>query len=453
MDGHTQILPTRYRNPERIGHGGMGEIFRAEDEVVGRIVAVKVLAERFARDPDLRDRFTREALAAARLSGEPNTVTIFDVGEHGGRPFIVMEYLERGSIEARLRAGPPKREEALEWLDQAARALDAAHRHGVVHRDVKPGNLLLDKENSVRVADFGVASAAGLASLTVTGTVLGTVGYFSPEQAQGERATPASDRYALGVVAYELLAGRRPFEAESPTAEAAAHVHAEVPAISDETDVPRELDAVFERALAKDPSRRYESCAELVAAIRRALQPDTAEALPRFRRRASSRSPAPALVAAFILAAALAGAGLAAIVTNRGDEEGARERVVTRTLQGTTIRQTVTQKPAPEPPPPPPPATPPPPPPSSSSGVALTDQATNLLERGDYPGAERAARQAVAALQGSGELYEAYAEYDLGAALAGLGRCQEALPHLARSEAIQGSRADIRRVRASCAGR
>ena len=244
MRSENDLLPPRYLRPTRIGYGGMGEIFRAEDEVLGRTVAIKVLSEQYARDESLRARFTREALAAARLSAESGMVTIFDVGEWEGRPFIVMEYLAGGSLEARLsEGGPPPVEEALAWLDQAAGALDAAHRHGVVHRDVKPGNLLLDSDGDLRVADFGIASAAGLHSLTLTGTVLGTAGYLSPEQARGERATPASDRYSLAIVAYELLTGRRPFESESPTAEATAHVQAEVPSISPQ------LDPVFRRAL------------------------------------------------------------------------------------------------------------------------------------------------------------------------------------------------------------
>src|SRR5439155_12972659 len=139
-------------------------------------------------------------------------------------------------------------------------------------RDVKPGNLLLDREGHVHVADFGIASGAGLDSLTMTGTVLGTAGYLSPEQAQGDRATPASDRYALAVVAFELLAGRRPFQAESPTAEAAAHIHAQVPSVCDGVSLPCELDRVFATALAKDPAQRFGSCAEFVAALRAALE-------------------------------------------------------------------------------------------------------------------------------------------------------------------------------------
>ena len=454
MAYENDILPPRYKNPHRIGHGGMGEIFRAEDEVLGRTVAIKVLAERYSRDESVRARFTREALAAARLSSEPSTVTIFDVGEWHDRPFLVMEYLEGGSLADRLKAGRPTPAQSIRWLEEAAEALDAAHRHGVVHRDVKPGNLLLTNDGAIRVADFGIASAAGMVSLTVTGTVLGTAGYLAPEQASGERATAASDRYALGVVAYELLAGSRPFESESVTAEAAAHVHAEIPPISERADLPRELDPVFERALAKSPADRFETSAQFVDALREGLRGGataTRDLAPAVRRR-SSLVP---LVAVLALATGLAGAGLAAIVAGRGDGKSAAPSVVirTRTMPGTTVRQTVTQRPpAPQPPPPAAPPPPPPPPPAvaGGNGVALTDQATRLLQAGDYVGAERSARQAVSALQGSGELYEAYAEYDLGAALAQLGRCSEALPHLDRSERLQGHRKEIDRARKAC---
>ncbi len=194
----------------------MGDIYAATDEVLGRKVVVKLLAERYAPDAGIRERFKREGLAAARLSGQPGAVTIFDVGEWEGRPFIVMEHLAGGSLEQRIRqdgAQPPGR--ALAWLEQAATALDAAHARGIVHRDVKPANLLLNERDEVRVADFGIASAAGLHSLTLTGTVLGTAGYLSPEQAAGHRSGPASDLYALAVVAYELLSGHRPFARES----------------------------------------------------------------------------------------------------------------------------------------------------------------------------------------------------------------------------------------------
>src|SRR5438067_6978543 len=232
MPVSTAILPRRYHAPRRIAVGGMGDVYCATDETLGRTVAIKVLAERYAEDESVRARFRREALAAARLSGNPNIVTIFDVGEYQERPMIVMEYLNGGSLEARVHGQggcPPV--QALAWLEQAAAALDSAHAAGVVHRDIKPGNLLLDKRDHVHVGDFGIASAVGLDSFTETGTILGTAGYLSPEQARGERATAASDRYSLAVGAYELRAGRRPFESESTTAEAARHATAPVPSI------------------------------------------------------------------------------------------------------------------------------------------------------------------------------------------------------------------------------
>jgi hypothetical protein len=279
-------------------------------------------------------------------------------------------------------------------------------------------------------------------SLTMTGTVMGTAGYLSPEQAQGERASPASDRYALAVVAFELLTGRRPFESDSPTAEAAAHVQAPIPSISALSDLPSELDPVFESALAKDPAQRFGTAADFVAALRQAL----AAGAGTTRRLAPTgpparRSPALALIAAFLLAAAIAGAGLAAILATRGDGNSAAPSVVTQTLLGRTVRRTVTEAPT---------SAPQPPPPSTPNGVALTDEATRLLREGDYAGAERTARQALAALAGSGQLYEAYAEYDLGSALVGLGRCDEALEHLDRSEEIQGHRKEIDKVRKEC---
>ncbi len=273
MTVELDLLPERYTGPQPIGRGGMGEIFRATDTTLGRAVAIKLLDPRFAQDEAVRERFTREALAVARLSGNSNIVTIYDVGEWRGRPFIVMEYLGGGSLQETVtQGGAQPAGRALEWLEQAAGALDAAHREGVVHRDVKPANLLLDRHGRVHVADFGIASATGLNSLTQTGTVLGTASYLSPEQAKGERATPASDLYSLGVVAFELLTGRRPFEGDSVAAEAAAHVTGAIPSVCDVNPAaPCELDPVFARALAKDPAERYGSGAELVAALRGAL--------------------------------------------------------------------------------------------------------------------------------------------------------------------------------------
>jgi Protein kinase domain len=452
------FLPDRYRYPERIARGGMGEVYRAEDLDLARLVAIKVLADRFAENDAIRGRFTREALAVARLSNAPNTVTIFDVGETDeGRPFIVMEYLSGGSLEDRLRQGPVPTEDALEWLGQAAVALDAAHAGGIVHRDVKPGNLLLDADGCVHVADFGVARATGLDSLTLAGTVLGTAGYLSPEQARGEQAGPASDRYALGVLAFELLTGERPYQRDTTAAEAAAHVHEAVPSIHDRNPaLPAALDRCFRRALAKDPARRFESNTAFVTALRDALtEPErpvavAAAAAPPVRRHSRHPWRIPAIVG-LLAAAALVGALLAPALVDGGEESS-----------GATTAPVTTQAPAtdpeppapPPPPPPPPPPTPTPPPtPATESPVALTDRATELMRQGRFGEALPIAQQALAALQGSGQLYEAYANYDVGRSLIELGRCEEGVPYIEASRRIQGSRAEFREALKLCGGK
>jgi serine/threonine protein kinase len=459
-------LPQRFRDARRLGHGGMGDILLARDTVLDRDVAIKVLAERFAEDESIRKRFTREALAAARLSSAPNTVTIFDVGETGGRPFIVMEYLPGGSLDDRLQDGPVPPEQALAWLDQAARALDAAHAGGIVHRDVKPANLLLDGDGNVHVADFGVARATGLDSLTLAGTVVGTAGYLSPEQARGEPAGPASDRYALGVLAFELLTGRRPFERDTTAAEAAAHVHESVPSIHERNPrLPAAIDRCFRRAMAKDPEQRFESSRAFVDALRAALAEESptrlAPAPPRravHRERHPWRIPA---IVALLAAAAIVGALVAAALADDDSGGGtAVTSVVTSEGERVTVTETVEPPPppppppTPPPPPPPPPATtaasPPPPPPASGSGTQLTDQSTNLMRQGRYAEALPVAQQALAKLKGSGQLYEAYANYNVGRSLIELGRCAEGLPYIAASERIQGSRREFREARAKC---
>ena len=428
----------------------MGDIYVATDELLGREVAVKLLGDRYAADAGIRQRFKREALAAARISGEPGAITIFDVGDWEDRPFIVMEYLAGGSLEERLRregAQPPAR--ALGWLEQAAIALDAAHRHGIVHRDVKPANLLLNDREEVAVADFGIASAAGLDSMTLTGTVLGTAGYLSPEQATGERATPASDLYSLAIVAYELLSGERPFENESPTAEAAAHVNAPVPSIAERCEhLPPELDRVFRRALSKDPASRYGSAREFVAELRNALSRSagtTALLAPAAPPRKARNGYLLPLV--LLLAAGAVGAVVAAILTSGGSSP----TVVTRTVAGpggtTTVQQTVTrQTTAPAPPPPPPP---PPPASAGGSGHALNDQGYSLMRQGDYAGALPLLQQAVQKLQGTGpaDPYEGYANYNLGYTLYRLGRCSEAVTYLRRAEHLEPNRSEPRDIR------
>jgi hypothetical protein len=449
----TTVLPPRYRDPRRIARGGMGEIYRATDDVLGRAVAIKLLTERYSAEDEVGKRFMREALTAARLSGQPNTVMIFDVGEWNDRPFIVMEYLAGGSLGNRLAAeGPQPAERVLPWLAEAAAALDSAHANGIVHRDVKPANLLLDMDGVVHVADFGIASAAGLDALTSTGVVLGTAGYLSPEQAQGAGTTPASDGYALGVTAFELLAGERPFQSESTTGEAAAHVHAAVPSICKrrpELDLPSELDPVFQHALAKDPLSRYPTCGEFVADLREALERAAGQTvvLPSTTPTRPIRAAMPArrryrLPLALGLVAA-AGAGIAlAVLPGGGDRTGVRKI----TLAGTTIRATVTERTTVEQT-----VTTMPPaaasPDSGADGHSLNDQGFAKLQTGDYAGALPILQQAVEKLRGLGptDPYEAYANYNLGYALLQLGRCDDALISLRTADRLEDHR-DVRKA-------
>ena len=479
----TDILPPRYRDASLVGRGGMGEIYRATDEALGREVAVKVLSEAYAWDDDVRERFTREARAAARVSSDRNVVDVYDVGEWNDRPYIVMEYVDGGSVADRLKEGAPPLSESMRWLEQAAAALDAAHAQGVVHRDVKPANLLLARDGRLLVADFGVASAAGLASLTRTGTVLGTAGYLSPEQARGERATAASDRYGLGVVAWELLTGKRPFAAETATAEATAHATAPVPPISAAApNLPAALDSVFRRALAKEPEERYPSSFEFVSALRTALD-EGATTTDRFvaapptaatrRIEESPPRPVPAPIPAkrrrglvtALVAAGLLGLGAVGIALAAGLDDGGGSppdtvvKTVERTLPGTTVEHevTVTAEPPPAPPPPPPPPAPqpepqpqpepPPSPPASGSPSTLNDQGYSLMRAGRYEEALPLLESAVQQLSGSGELTEAYASYNLAYTRFQLGNCDGVLELLDRSEAIQGDRKEITSLR------
>jgi eukaryotic-like serine/threonine-protein kinase len=213
-------LPERYQAKRHLASGGMASVWCAEDQVLGRTIAVKVLSERFVTDPVAMRRFKREARAAARVSNHPHVVTIFDVGDldpdegHSGeatRPFMVMEYLAGGTVADAVRLGAVHRQEAVRWIREAASALDHAHERGIVHRDIKPANFLLNRSRVLHVADFGIARLVSEDTISSAGELFGTAAYLSPEQALGLEATGASDRYALAVVAFELLAGERPF--------------------------------------------------------------------------------------------------------------------------------------------------------------------------------------------------------------------------------------------------
>jgi serine/threonine protein kinase len=260
----------RYRLEGRLGFGGMSTVHLAIDVRLERQVAVKLLAEHLAEDPTFVSRFQREAQAAARLV-HPNIVQVFDSGqdETTGQYFIVMEYIEGVSCAEILRDdGWLEVDEAIAIIDQACEGLHYAHRHGVVHRDVKPGNLLRSREDRVKLADFGIAKATEQSSITQVGSVLGTAAYLAPEQARGEEAGPRADLYALGVVAYQLISGRLPYEATSLT-ELALKQQREPPPMLDTlvAAVGRPLAEAVAIALALDPRDRYETAREMGRAL------------------------------------------------------------------------------------------------------------------------------------------------------------------------------------------
>jgi eukaryotic-like serine/threonine-protein kinase len=259
MDGRR--LGGRYRMGELLATGGMGEVWAAHDLLLDRPVAVKVLGGALAGDGRAAERLRREARAAGRLE-HPSIARVLDLGEHDGRPYLVMELLEGESLATRIdRAGPMPPDEAARVVAAVADALEAAHAAGVVHRDVKPGNVFLTSAGEVKVLDFGIAWCAHDAALT-TGELLGTAAYLAPERVLGHRATPAADIYALGVVLYELLAGHRPFDADSEVELAMAHVNATPPSLREAApSAPPFLIAASCQAMAKDPSVRPPSAA------------------------------------------------------------------------------------------------------------------------------------------------------------------------------------------------
>jgi eukaryotic-like serine/threonine-protein kinase len=274
-------LPARYRVLRHLASGGMASVWCAEDQVLGRTVAVKIMAERFADDAGAMRRFKREARAAARVSNHAHVVTIFDVGDleaaqgHAGeltRPFIVMEYLAGGTVADAGRVGAVRRQEAVRWIREAASALDHAHERGIVHRDIKPANFLLNRSRVLHVADFGIARLISEDTITSAGELFGTAAYLAPEQALGREATGASDRYALAVAAFELLAGQRPFLTQNFAAQARQHIEDEPPyASSVDRTLPPAVDPVLIRGMAKQPEDRFETAGAFVDALETAL--------------------------------------------------------------------------------------------------------------------------------------------------------------------------------------
>ena len=270
-----ELFAGRYRLERRLGVGGMSTVQLAFDTRLERYVAVKLLAEHLAADDGFVQRFRREALAAARLV-HPNVVQVYDFGtdEASARQFIAMEYVEGQSGAELLREhGRLPVEEVVDLCAQACRGLDYAHRNGVVHRDIKPGNLLRNPEGLVKIADFGIAKAADDSDITRVGAVIGTAAYLAPEQARGEPAGPPSDLYALGVVAYQLIAGRLPYQGASLTDLARQQESGPPTDVSQVADgCPPALGAAIMRALVADPERRYASAPDMERALREGLR-------------------------------------------------------------------------------------------------------------------------------------------------------------------------------------
>ncbi len=268
-----ELIAGRYELEELVGTGGMSSVYRAHDRQLERNVALKVLHERLGADDEHVSRFRHEARAVAQLS-HPNVVTVIDRFEEGGRQYIVFEYVDGENLKQLCeRTGPLPVRRALEIAVAVADGLAYAHEHGVVHRDVKPQNVLLSRDGEIKVTDFGIARSLDAESgLTLTGTVLGTSSYLSPEQASGLRVTPAADVYSLGVVLYELLAGEVPFPGGNQVVVALKHVNEPPPSLLERRpDVPARLAAAVAQALQKDPERRFASMAAFAAELRACL--------------------------------------------------------------------------------------------------------------------------------------------------------------------------------------
>ncbi len=317
-----KILGSRYEILERIGQGGMSLVYRSRDITLNRLVALKILKHQWAEDDDVVRRFDQEARAAASLVNR-HIVQVYDVGrDDPDIHYMVMELVSGETLRAKLdREAPLPVEEALSIADQVAQGLEAAHGQKVVHRDIKPQNILIASDGTVKVTDFGIAYAATSGTLVNTGSLLGTVQYLSPEQARGKLVGPQSDLYSLGVVLFEMLTGRLPFEAESPIGVAIKHLQDEAPKVNSiRPDIPESVEKVVQRALSKDPAERYQSPKAMREDIQRSVKEEqdrraivpkatSASELPKGSKPRLRRKWLPWVILAAILAA-LAGTGL-----------------------------------------------------------------------------------------------------------------------------------------------
>jgi len=329
-----EVIAGRYELLEMIGKGGMSSVYKAHDRLLDRQIAVKILHPHFTEDEEYVERFRREARAVAQLS-HPNIVTVIDRGEDEGRQYIVFEYVEGENLKQLLeRTGPMAVRDALLLALQMARALAFAHGRGLIHRDVKPQNVLLNAGGQAKMTDFGIARSVDVQGVTITGTVLGTSEYIAPEQARGERVDAQTDVYSLGVVLYELLVGGVPYEGETFVTVALKHVNEPVPPVLERRpDVPPRVALAVERAMAKSPDERFSSMQQLVDELEGCLdeldpgdeqvtmisrQPVAAKQPRRRKRRLGVLWPI-AAVLAVLAVAALAALGALALRDDGGD--------------------------------------------------------------------------------------------------------------------------------------
>ncbi|MEZ5076501.1 MAG: protein kinase [Solirubrobacterales bacterium] len=298
------VLSGRYRLEAKLGSGGMSTVYLAKDTTLDRPVAVKVMHREMSEQPDQLERFRQEARAVAKLS-HPNVVAVIDAGEDRGHPYIVFEYVEGETLKALIsRVGALDPQEALAYAIEIARGLTVAHARNMVHRDIKPQNVMIDSEGRAKLTDFGISRQLEQDGMTATGRVLGTTDYVAPEQAMGHGADPRSDVYSLGVVLYEMLIGQVPFHADSQVGVAMKHVNEELPDVQQRRpELSAAAALVVEKATAKDPSHRYQDIEELIDDLSTALEVEAAragsttgeatsvlEALPPAKRKLSSRA-------------------------------------------------------------------------------------------------------------------------------------------------------------------
>ncbi|HXS47478.1 MAG TPA: protein kinase, partial [Solirubrobacterales bacterium] len=273
------VLSGRYRLEAKLGSGGMSTVYLARDDTLDRPVAVKVMHREMSEQEDQLQRFRQEARAVAKLT-HPNVVSVIDAGEDGGHPYIVFEYVKGETLKQRIaRIGALDTQEAIAYAIEVARGLSVAHARNMVHRDIKPQNVLIDEEGRAKLTDFGISRQLEQAGVTATGRVLGTTDYVAPEQAMGKGADPRSDIYSLGVVLYEMLVGQVPFHADSQVGVAMKHVNEELPDVQRRRpEASAAVALVVERATAKDPTERYQSIAEMIDDLETALEVEAARA-------------------------------------------------------------------------------------------------------------------------------------------------------------------------------